>query len=135
MAGGKLTTYRKMAEQLLDGLIDRTPEWRGKTAPCVTKHLDLAHPMPATSASLGALVRPWLEEEPLMTLSDLLDRRLQYLFLEPDHGLRHIEEAQRILAGHYGFTAEESERQRKEYLELVHRSEAGLNRQPHSPAL
>ncbi|MFH1017946.1 MAG: glycerol-3-phosphate dehydrogenase/oxidase [Pseudomonadota bacterium] len=129
MAGGKLTTFRKMARQLLDGLVERTPEWRGQTVSCATEHVGLFHPHRETSASFGAAARGWLSEEPMLSLPDLLDRRLDMLQLEPDHGLAHLDEATAILSRHYGFSSAEMGRQREEYLDLVKRSLAGLNRQ------
>ncbi len=126
MAGGKLTTFRNMAEQLMDGLIDRTPEWKGRTAPCVTEHMHLTHPATEIPTSFDTSVRSWLDEEPTLTISDLLDRRLDLLALSPDHGLAHVEEAAVLLARHYGYSSEEISRQRSRYLELVGRITAGL---------
>lgn len=88
ITGGKWTTYRKMAEDVVDLAIEKSglPE-----KACITKNMLLKghdeQPVPAAVASLpGERLREWVKRsvtgEMCMTLEDFLSRRTRLLLLD-----------------------------------------------------
>jgi glycerol-3-phosphate dehydrogenase len=87
VTGGKWTTYRKMAEDVVN-IVSEKIGVTGRT--CLTNELKLiGHDKPATPASislltkteLAALVRRSVKEEMCMTVEDFLSRRTRQLVL------------------------------------------------------
>lgn len=109
IAGGKWTTYRRMAEDAVDhaivlGHLDERP--------CVTRELRIADPAsrgaPAAwelTASEGALA-PWIrwcaQHEMARTVEDVLARRSRALFLNASAALARAPEVARLLATELG---------------------------------
>jgi glycerol-3-phosphate dehydrogenase len=88
ITGGKWTTYRKMAEDVINIAIEKNglPE-----NPCVTQELKLyGHDKPAspvetislTKDQLTAAIKKSVEEEMCMTVEDFLSRRTRQLLLD-----------------------------------------------------
>jgi glycerol-3-phosphate dehydrogenase len=88
ITGGKWTTYRKMAEDVIDLAIDKfsLPE-----SPCITKELKLnGHDQPVLPAEIShlnkeelqAAIKKSVEEEMCMTVEDFLSRRTRQLLLD-----------------------------------------------------
>lgn len=94
ITGGKWTTYRKMAEDVID-IAAETYDLHGK--PCVTKELKLnGHDkavMPAAITSLSppelkAVIKKSVEEEMCMTAEDFLSRRTRQLLLDANEAIK-----------------------------------------------
>lgn len=88
ITGGKWTTYRKMAEDVIDIALERSG--LGASA-CISKELLLSgHDEPVPPASIAALtndelqrlVKRSVQEEMCMTLEDFLSRRTRQLLLD-----------------------------------------------------
>lgn len=87
ITGGKWTTYRKMAEDVIDIAIERSGLPQN---PCITKDLKLnEHDKPAPPADitnanneeLKAMIKKSVAEEMCMTVEDFLSRRTRQLLL------------------------------------------------------
>lgn len=94
IAGGKWTTYRKMAEEVVDFAI-KTFDLPGK--PCETKDLKLyGHDQPVSPFEitslhhdeLKALIKKSVEEEMCMTVEDFLSRRTRQLLLNAHEAMK-----------------------------------------------
>jgi glycerol-3-phosphate dehydrogenase len=94
IAGGKWTTYRKMAEDVVDHAL-KTFNLPGK--PCVTKELKLyghVKEIPATAITsmsqeeLKAAVKKSVAEEMCMTVEDFLSRRTRQLLLDAHEAIK-----------------------------------------------
>ncbi|MBM3416198.1 MAG: glycerol-3-phosphate dehydrogenase/oxidase [Bacteroidetes bacterium] len=88
ITGGKWTTYRKMAEDVVDIAIERSGLLRST---CITKELLLnGHDQPVPPSSVSALtndqLQKWVhravQEEMCMTVEDFLSRRTRQLLLD-----------------------------------------------------
>jgi glycerol-3-phosphate dehydrogenase len=82
ITGGKWTTYRKMAEDVIDLAIEKNnlPQ-----KPCITKELKLyGHDQPARPATSIAVedIRKAVGNEMCMTVEDYLSRRTRHLLLD-----------------------------------------------------
>lgn len=93
IAGGKWTTYRKMAEDAVDAAV-RVAQLH--TATCRTAHLRL-HEVPL-DPELGYAV----EHEMARTLEDLLARRSRALFVDADRALQQAPQTCEVLSRHLG---------------------------------
>ncbi|MGQ0737530.1 MAG: glycerol-3-phosphate dehydrogenase/oxidase [Bacteroidota bacterium] len=94
ITGGKWTTYRKMAEDVVDLAISN---YHLKAGPCITEELKLAgcnKPVPAASIAtlseteLEAAVRKSVQEEMCMTVEDFLSRRTRQLLLNAPEAIK-----------------------------------------------
>ncbi len=94
ITGGKWTTYRKMAEDVVD-ISMKTFDLPDK--PCVTKELKLnGHDKPVTPAEitslnneeLKAIVAKSVQEEMCMTVEDFLSRRTRQLLLNANDAIK-----------------------------------------------
>ncbi len=94
ITGGKWTTYRKMAEDVVD-ISMKTFDLPDK--PCVTKELKLnGHDKPVTPAEitslnneeLKAIVTKSVQEEMCMTVEDFLSRRTRQLLLNANDAIK-----------------------------------------------
>ncbi len=124
ISGGKLTTYRLIAEQV----VDRVARTLGKGGlPCTTASRDL--PAPARAPVFGSLFEPILdgqswtlsdatravEHELACTLADILVRRTKVAFASRDHGIPAAPRVAAAVARHAGWDAAECERQVEAY--------------------
>ena len=94
ITGGKWTTYRKMAEDVVDIAMKN---YNLPDKPCVTKELKLyGHDKPVDSAEiislsndeLRAAVKKSVQEEMCMTLEDFLSRRTRQLLLNAHEAIK-----------------------------------------------
>jgi len=94
ITGGKWTTYRKMAEDVVD-IAMKTFDLPDK--PCITKQLRLSgHDNPVTPAEVISLSEPELkeilkksmQEEMCMTVEDFLSRRTRQLLLNASEAIK-----------------------------------------------
>jgi glycerol-3-phosphate dehydrogenase len=79
IAGGKWTTYRKMAQDAVDGA---AVQGGLKPAPCLTQTLRLQCYEPPLLASLDERVAYAVQNEMARTVEDVLARRTRALFLD-----------------------------------------------------
>jgi len=104
IGGGKLTTYRQMAERVVDQVVQRLA---AKTAPCRTAEVPLVEdgePIPMGRASLDTSeVRKAIDEECAMTVADVLERRVRANLFASDNGLDHVESVASALAARAGW--------------------------------
>lgn len=116
IGGGKLTTYRRMAERVVDTVVERL----GKEAaqPCRTAKVPLVEgeePVPIARISLSdAEVEHAIEEECALTVCDVLERRARSNLFAPGNGLADVERVAAILARRLGWDA------RREAAEVEH---------------
>lgn len=137
--GGKLTTYRRMAEDTVDVLARRD----GGRRPCRTRDLMLHDKDPAIRA-LGdadpALSRPLVlglparaadvvfacRAEQCVTLHDFMMLRSHLAVLDRGHGFDCLEEVGSLMARELGWSNEEQLRQITAYRSAVEREQAFL---------
>lgn len=104
IAGGKWTTYRKMAEEVIDTAINKLnlPERK-----CITKELRIqGHDQPSpivsieglTDEELAALIRQSVQQELCMTVEDFLSRRTRQLLLNAELAIEKAPQVARIMA-------------------------------------
>ncbi|HEX4842302.1 MAG TPA: glycerol-3-phosphate dehydrogenase/oxidase [Limnobacter sp.] len=104
ITGGKWTTYRSMAEEVID-LICTQQGWQNK--PTRTRNLRLEDDLPVRKP--GSQLHPSLDlneaeiaqavlEEMAVTIEDVLARRSRALFLDSDAALACVPEVRRVLA-------------------------------------
>jgi glycerol-3-phosphate dehydrogenase len=86
ITGGKWTTYRKMAEDVIDNAVTVAGLAQKE---CVTKNLAIGSRMADGTSVLHSIfrctekdVRYFIEEEMAVTLEDILARRTRFLFLD-----------------------------------------------------
>lgn len=108
ITGGKWTTYRKMAEDVVDFAIEKKEL---SNNPCITKELKLnGHdkiPFPAeidklTIDELTAAVKTSVEEECCMTVEDFLSRRTRQLLLDAHEAINAAPLIAKLLAEQLG---------------------------------
>jgi glycerol-3-phosphate dehydrogenase len=104
IAGGKWTTYRKMAEEVIDTAISKLnlPERK-----CITKELRIqGHDQPSPIVSveglndeeLAALIQQSVQQELCMTVEDFLSRRTRQLLLNAELAIEKAPQVARIMA-------------------------------------
>ena len=110
VAGGKYTTFRRMAEEVVDRVVERSvehlrQEGRG-IEPCRTKMMTLDGVLPPSPDRIPTdeAIRRSIHREMAMTLDDLLVRRTKSVLLDEDQGLGSAERASRIMAEELGWT-------------------------------
>jgi glycerol-3-phosphate dehydrogenase len=104
ITGGKWTTYRKMAEDVVDIAIEK---FGLPASPCISKDLLLnGHDEPVPPASITALthdelrrlVRRSVQDEICMTVEDFLSRRTRQLLLDATVAINKAPEVAAIMA-------------------------------------
>jgi glycerol-3-phosphate dehydrogenase len=124
ISGGKLTTYRLIAEQVTDRLMKRL---RKPALRCTTTERKL--PGARSTPVFGQLFEPILpdqhwtfsdatravENEMACTLTDILVRRTKVAFASRDHGLPAAERVAAVVARHAGWDDAECSRQVEAY--------------------
>lgn len=120
ISGGKLTTYRLIAEQVVDLVVRRL---RSDARGCTTAKSELA--LPARAPVFGQLFEPIVEGLPwrltdathavehqlACTLTDILVRRTKVAFSSRDHGIPEAARVAATVARHAGWDAAECARQ------------------------
>jgi len=121
IVGGKLTTYRRMAEDTVDVLVRRD----GRRVPCRTATLALDDREPAIQALIAAepaLARPLVPGLPVraadvvyacraeqcLRVVDFMFSRTHLAVLDRDHGLGCVEEVAALMAGELGWSPAET---------------------------
>ena len=108
ITGGKWTTYRKMAEDVINIAIEKNslPE-----NPCITEELKLyGHDKPATPVEiialnddeLKALIKKSIIEEMCMTVEDFLSRRTRQLLLDANGAISIAPDVAKLMAEQMG---------------------------------
>lgn len=104
IAGGKWTTYRRMAEEVIDTAISKLnlPERK-----CITKELRIqGHDQPSpivsieglTGEELAALIQQSVQQELCMTVEDFLSRRTRQLLLNAELAIQKAPQVATIMA-------------------------------------
>jgi len=105
IAGGKLTTYRRMAERVVDAAVERL----GSSAaqPCRTAEVPLVEgetPVPIVRTTLSdADIAYAADEECALSICDVLERRARSNLFAAGNGLADVERAGAILARRLGW--------------------------------
>lgn len=100
VVGGKYTTYRCLAQQVVDLALSKLKAKNFKK--CITVITGPSISLPKDS-NLSKSIERAVKEEMAVTLTDLLVRRLQFS-TTPSLGLGHLEECAQIMAGLLGWT-------------------------------
>jgi glycerol-3-phosphate dehydrogenase len=105
IAGGKLTTYRRMAERVVDAVVERLG--RDAARPCRTADVPLVEgetPVPIVRTTLAdAEVEHAIDEEGALCVSDVLERRARANLFAPGNGLVDLERVATILGRRLGW--------------------------------
>ena len=120
VAGGKYTTYRYLAEQVVDLVLSKLKG--GNFKGCVTRTIGPSQSAPrGNTALLSELAEYAVKEEMANSLSDLLIRRLD-LFMTPSHGLEYIEEYAGLMAGLLGWDSRQKESEIRAYHDQIRKN-------------
>ncbi len=113
VAGGKYTTFRRMAEKVVDRVVDRLQGEKRRLGPCRTREITLDGILPPSPDRIPSAetIRGSIHREMTMTLGDLLIRRTKAVLLEEDQGLGSAETASRIMAEELGWSDDERQAQ------------------------
>jgi len=105
IAGGKLTTYRRMAERVIDAVVERLGTSAAR--PCRTAEVPLVEgetPVPiARTALADADIAYAVDEECALSICDVLERRARSNLFAAGNGLGDVERTGAILAGRLGW--------------------------------
>ena len=128
VTGGKLTTYRAMAEQIVDAALERLGT---ETRPCDTAEALLPGERPPVSSGDELLVPelPWraqdvtaaVEQEFAESLADVMIRRTTIAFELRDHGISLAPRVAELMAPLLGWTSAGTEQAVREYGDEVAR--------------
>ena len=120
VVGGKYTTYRHLAEQVVDLALASNKSRNFKK--CQTY---IQGPSPfsfkAGKDDLGNLVEQAVKEEMAVSLIDLLARRLQFS-VTPAHGFECLQECADIMGSFLGWTDTKKEQQISQYKEEIRKN-------------
>lgn len=125
ITGGKWTTYRSMAEEVID-LVCEQQGWANK--PTRTRHLRLEDDLPmkrpgsALHQNLDinqAEIAQAVLEEMAVTIEDVLARRSRALFLDSSAALECMNEVRFVLQNELRYSDEELDRQEADFRKLV----------------
>jgi glycerol-3-phosphate dehydrogenase len=123
VVGGKYTTYRRLAQQLVDIV---TRKFEGRVfKPCETAE---KWPSPAQKAGEGdlrSLVERAVKEEMSVSLTDLIFRRLQLAYT-PSRGFDAIDECAMIMSELLGWSPAQKEAEIKACREALEKNIACL---------
>ncbi|MGH9363219.1 MAG: glycerol-3-phosphate dehydrogenase C-terminal domain-containing protein, partial [Thermoanaerobaculia bacterium] len=133
LAGGKLTSHRRMAEDCLDAVLREVgPRLERAPGPCVTDRLPLlgAAAEGGEEASLETQVARAVDEEWALALDDLLLRRLEPGYLDDGACRAAAPRAAALLGERLGWSEEERTAQVEGFRRLVEEefAAAGLPR-------
>ncbi len=116
IGGGKLTTYRQMAERVVDQVLERLD----RTAdPCRTADIPLVEdgePVAMARTTLGEDdVKVALEEECALSVPDVLERRIRANLFAADNGLSHVESVADAVGSRAGWNDQRRDREIADY--------------------
>ncbi len=107
VVGGKYTTYRHLAEQVVDLALSKIEGRNFKK--CTTQTVGPSAPAPlGKQTDLPKLIEGAVKEEMANTLTDLLARRLEFS-TTPSLGLEYLKECADIMANFLGWTDAQKE--------------------------
>lgn len=116
IAGGKLTTYRQMAERVVDAVLERL-EARGK--PCRTAQVPLVEdeePVPMVRTRIGPSDIDYaINSESALSITDVLERRARANLFAADNGMSAIEDVATALRSRLGWSDEKAETEMQAY--------------------
>ncbi|MFP6663010.1 MAG: glycerol-3-phosphate dehydrogenase/oxidase [Deltaproteobacteria bacterium] len=116
IAGGKLTTYRKMAERVVDAVVERLEPG---AKPCRTAKVPLVEgetPVPMVRTSLSAAeIEYAIDEECAISVVDVLERRARANLFAGDNGLGATEAVAAALAARQSWSDEQIENEIQAY--------------------
>jgi glycerol-3-phosphate dehydrogenase len=117
IAGGKFTTFRRMAERIVDRVIETLAEEGRRFGPCRTAGLELDGVLPRSPDPTPSVeqVRECIQREMVMTLSDLLVRRSKTVLLADDQGMGIVESISKVMAVELGWSEAERQAQLSQY--------------------
>lgn len=126
IAGGKWTTYRKMAEEVIDTAISKLnlPERK-----CITKELRIqghGQPSPIVSIEglndeeLAALIQQSVQQELCMTVEDFLSRRTRQLLLNAELAIEKAPQVAKIMAQYFAKDESWETEQINNFRQLAH---------------
>jgi glycerol-3-phosphate dehydrogenase len=125
ITGGKWTTYRSMAEEVID-LVCEQQGWANK--PTRTRHLRLEDDLPMKKPGSAlhqnldinqAEIAQAVLEEMAVTIEDVLARRSRALFLDSAAALECMNEVRFVLQNELRYSDEELDRQEADFRKLV----------------
>lgn len=120
VVGGKYTTYRHLAEQVVDFVLAKSKG--GDFKKCQTRiNSPALVSFKEEKGDLRNLVERAIKEEMAVSLVDLLARRMQFL-LAPSRGFEHLKECAGLMADHFGWTDIKKEQEIDLYKEEVRRN-------------
>jgi glycerol-3-phosphate dehydrogenase len=125
ITGGKWTTYRSMAEEVID-LVCKQQRWLNK--PTRTRHLRLEDDLPTRKP--GSAIHERIElneaeiaqavlEEMAVTIEDVLARRSRILFLDSAAAVECISAVRNVLQNELSYSDEELNIQEKNFKQLA----------------
>lgn len=126
IAGGKWTTYRKMAEEVIDTAISKLnlPERK-----CITKELRIqGHDQPSpivsveglTDEELAALIQQSVQQELCVTVEDFLSRRTRQLLLNAELAIEKAPQVAKIMAQYFAKDESWETEQINNFRQLAH---------------
>ena len=117
VAGGKFTTFRRMAEMVVDRVAEMLKEEGRRCGPCRTPELDLADtlPPPPDPSPTVEQVQQGIGREMAVTLADLLLRRSKSVFLTDDQGLSVAETVSKTMATELSWSENQRQSQLQDY--------------------
>ncbi len=126
VVGGKYTTYRRLAEQVVDRVILSFPRKRESIKKCVTAEQGPTQSAPVeVKGDLRPLIERAVKEEMANSLKDILIRRLQ-LANTRSLGLSELEESANIMAELLGWSNERKDSEIRAYKEEIRKNTACL---------
>lgn len=122
VVGGKYTTYRHLAEQVVDKALSKFPDKEFKK--CSTRETGpSSHPIGEEDLALHERIERAVKYEMANSLTDLLVRRLQFA-TSPSLGLAQLEECGRIMAGLLNWSSAQTEREIQSYKEELKKNQS-----------
>jgi len=136
IVGGKLTSFRQMAEELLDWIIDHTPEWKNEYQPCQTrssmiestnplKDLEKTEVISGTGITWGEIDFA-INNQMAVTVEDILSRRTPLIYLDREHGLGVSAEIAKRLAKKFELNEKTVSKQLRQYAQAAKQATHGL---------
>jgi glycerol-3-phosphate dehydrogenase len=106
ITGGKWTTYRKMAEDVVDLILEHTGL---KAKASITRDLrmiDADSPVPSATDISDTAVSYFVKEEMAMTLEDILSRRTRLLLLNARSAIQEAPNVGEIMSKEFNWAEE-----------------------------
>lgn len=116
VVGGKYTTYRHLAQQVVDLALSRIKGRRFKE--CTTEVMEFSSSPSEEKNDLLKLIEHAVKEEMANSLIDLLVRRLQFSTI-PSFGFEHLKECTDIMSDFLGWTDVQKEYEINAYKEEI----------------